>query len=93
MCRTPHPPGLQQIIGEICHRRIITETWGDVLIRGLWESQTDSRIDVRFKDADSKTYEEDGLDTIFPRWEKLIRTSTGRNATSNGNVYRIYTLG
>ena len=53
------------------HRRIITETQGDVLIRGLWEIQTDDIIDVRLKDSDADTYVKEGMDTLFPRWEQI----------------------
>ena len=47
----------------------IPETQGDVLIRGLWEIQTDAIIDVRFRYSDAETYVKEGTDTIFPRWE------------------------
>ena len=54
--------------GEVCHGRTITETQGDVSIRGLWESRTDAIIDIIFGDSNSKTYVKKGTDTILPRW-------------------------
>ena len=53
--------------GEVRHRRSIKKTWDDVLIRGLWESHTDSIIDIRFGDDDVETYKKEGMDTLFPR--------------------------
>ena len=61
------------------HRRIITETQGDVLIRGLWEIQTDDIIDVRFIDSDADTYVKEGMDTLLLRWEKIHKDKHGRH--------------
>ena len=36
---------------EVCHGRGNKDTMGDVLIRRLWERQTDAIIDVIFGDA------------------------------------------
>ena len=36
------------------HSKSVPETRGDVLIRSLWEIQTESIIDVRFRDADMR---------------------------------------
>ena len=55
--------------GGVLHLRIIPETQGNVLIRVLWEIQTDSIIDVKFGDADAETYVKKGMDTLLPRWE------------------------
>ena len=50
------------------HGRSIPETWGDVLIRDLCESHTDTIIGVRFVDSDVDTYVKEGMDMIFPKW-------------------------
>ena len=55
----------------MCHGRIIPETWGGVLIKGLWESQTEAIIYVRFGDTDIYTYNKEVMDTLLPRWEKM----------------------
>ena len=36
-----------------------------VLIRGIWESQTEAIIDVRFGDSEADTYKKEGMGTIF----------------------------
>ena len=40
------------------------EKRGDVLIRGLWESQTDAIINVRYGDANSDTYKYETMDKL-----------------------------
>ena len=46
------------------HWRNIPETCSGVLIRGLWEIQMDSIIDVIFVDADTDTYVKEGMDKL-----------------------------
>ena len=43
------------------------ETRGGFLIRGLWESQTDAIIDVRFGDANADTYKYEPMDNLLAR--------------------------
>ena len=57
--------------GEVHHVRRIPETRGDVSNQGLWQIQIEVTIDVRFGDADAETWNIEGMDMIFPRWEKL----------------------
>ena len=57
--------------GDIRHRRNIPETRGDVLIRRLWEIQTDAIIDIRFGDAGAETYVKERMDTTVPRWDQM----------------------
>ena len=51
---------------EVCHGESITETWGGVSIRGLWEIDPEATIDVRFGDSDADSWKSEGLDNIFP---------------------------
>ena len=41
-----------------------------MLIRGLWESQTDAIVETIFVDADVESYVKEGMDIILPRWEQ-----------------------
>ena len=41
-----------------------------MLIRGLWEIQTDVIVETIFVDADVESYVKEGMDIIFPRWEQ-----------------------
>ena len=65
--------------GDMCHGRIILETRGNVLIRGLWDIQTDAIIDIRFRYSDAETYVKEVIDQIFPRWEKMNVDKNGKN--------------
>ena len=42
-----------------------------MLIRSLWESQSDDIIVVIFGNADAETYVKEGIDPILPRWDKM----------------------
>ena len=50
---------------EVRHRRIVPETRRDVSIRGLYESQTEATIVVRFRDSDVETCKPQGIDKIL----------------------------
>ena len=55
------------------------ETRGDVLIQGLWKSQTDAIIDVRFGDSDADTYRKEPMEKILARREKEKKDKNGNN--------------
>ena len=55
------------------------KTRGDVLIRGLWESQADAIIDVRFGDSDADTYRKEPMDKLPDRWEKEKKDKNGKH--------------
>ena len=42
--------------GYVSYRGSTPETWGEMLIRGLWERYTESIIDLRFGYAEVDTY-------------------------------------
>ena len=46
------------------------DTRGHVLIRGLWEQQTDAIIDIKLSNADANTYRFEPMDKLLARWEK-----------------------
>ena len=74
------------------HGRRITYTWGGVVIRGLWESQTDANIDIIFGDADADPNVKDGMDTYFPIWGKMSKYKHGGTAMSNGHIFFVCSL-
>ena len=78
--------------GEVRHGRIIPETWGDVLIKGLWEIHTDAIIDIRFGDADGEIYVKEGMDTIFTRWEKMKKDKHGWHCQNQGKHFSLLVL-
>ena len=59
------------------------ETRGDILTRGLWESQTDAITDVKFGDSDADTYRKEPTGKLLARWkkgkkDKYVSTATSR---------------
>ena len=44
------------------------ETWGDVMIRGLWDRQFDAIIDVNLDDADTDMYRYKPMTALLDRW-------------------------
>ena len=61
------------------HRRIILETRGDMLIRGLWKIQTDAIIDSRFRYSDVEIYVKEAIYTLLPRWEQTNKENNGQH--------------
>ena len=52
-------------------------TRGDVMIRGLWNWQTDPIIDVKLGDANTDTYRFKPMSAILARWEKIKKDKYG----------------
>ena len=48
------------------------ETRGDVLIRGLWEIQTDVIIGVIFGDSSANTYKYEPIDNLLEPMDNLL---------------------
>ena len=44
------------------------ETWGDVMVRGLWDRQVDAIIDVKIGDADADSYKYEPMTALLARW-------------------------
>ena len=55
------------------------DTRGDVLVRGLWESQTYSIINVRFGDTDADTYNKDPMDNLLDSCYKWNKDKHGKH--------------
>ena len=41
------------------------DTWGDVMIRGLWDQQSNSIIDVKLNNADADSYKHDPMAALL----------------------------
>ena len=67
------------------HGRIIPEKRSDVSIRGIYESQMEAIIDIRFGYDDAETYNKEVIDTFFLSGKKLRRTITVSTAMINRN--------
>ena len=72
---------------EVHHGGRVPETQCDVSTRGLWESQTEEIIDIRFGDADTETWVPEGVDKILAQWQKSRWTSMDIIATNNRNIF------
>ena len=62
---------------EVHHGGSVPETRGDVSIWGLWESQTEAIIDVRFRNADTDSRNPVIMDKLLAGWEKLKKDNYG----------------
>ena len=60
---------------------------GDVLIRRVWERQTDAIIDVISGDSDADTYKNEPTDKILSRWEKKNEDKNGKHFNKQGNFF------
>ena len=54
------------------------ETRGDVRIRGLWDRQTNSIMDVKLGDTDVYTYRFEPMLTLLAWWEKIKKNKHGK---------------
>ena len=72
---------------EVRHRRVEKDTRGDVLIRGIWERQTYTIIDIRFGGVDCAIYNKEPMSILLVQWGKGGSTSTVITVTSNGNTF------
>ena len=52
---------------------------GDVLIRVLWEIQTDAIIGVIFGDSEADTYRNEPMDKLLDCWKKDKKDKHGKN--------------
>ena len=50
---------------EVIHGGSVPETWGDVSILGLWESQTEAIIDVRFGYSEMDSWKPVRMDKLL----------------------------
>ena len=55
------------------------ETIFDFLIWGLWEIQTDSRIDVQFGGLGVDTYRKEPMENLMAWWEKENKYRNGKH--------------
>ena len=47
------------------------ETWGDVLVRGLWDRQFDAIIGVKIGDTDADSYKYEPMTALLARWKTI----------------------
>ena len=49
----------------------VKETWGDVMVQGLWDRQFYTIIDVKRGDADADSYKYEPMTALLDRWETI----------------------
>ena len=49
------------------------------MIRGLWDRQADSIIDVKLGDADVDSYEYEPMAALLPWWETFKKDKQGKD--------------
>ena len=63
------------------------ETRRDVLIWGLWESQTDAIIDVRFGYSGVDTYNNEPIDNLQACWMKHNKDNQGNHCNNEQKYF------
>ena len=64
---------------DICHVSDILDTRGDLLIRGLWDIQTDNIINAKVGNSGEYTYSLEPMVTLLDRWDKNKKDNHGKN--------------
>ena len=57
----------------------ILDTRGDVLIRGLWDRQTDNIINAKVGNYGAYTYGLEPMVTLLAQWDKKKKYNHGKN--------------
>ena len=57
------------------------------MIRGLWNSQVESIIDLKLRDADADSCKYEPMAALLAWWETIKMTSTVSTITTNGNNF------
>ena len=68
------------------------ETRGDVLIRGLWDRQTDAIIDVKIGNADADTYRFEAMVMLLDRWDKVRKDKNSNQCHNRGKHFSPFVL-
>ena len=55
------------------------ETWGDVMVLGLWDRQVEAIINFKLGDADMDTYQYEPMTALLSRWEKTNKDKHGKH--------------
>ena len=74
---------------EVRHIGSVTETWGNVSIRGLREIHTEEIIDVRFGYAEADTWKPEGMGKLSACWGKIKKDKHGQ-ACYNQRIFFLH---
>ena len=77
---------------EVHHGGSVPETRVDVSIWGLWESQTEAIIDVRFRNADTDSRNPVIMDKLLAGWEKLKKYKHGQDCYNQRRHFSLFVL-
>ena len=58
------------------------DTWGDVMIQGLWDCQANAIIDSKLSDADADTYKYKPMTSLLARWENIKKDKHSKHCHS-----------
>ena len=64
---------------EVSHRGSVTETRGDVSIRGLWKIHMETIIGIIFGDAAMETWKLEVMDKLLDWWEIFKNNNHGQH--------------
>ena len=77
---------------EVCLRGRVPETWGEMSIWGLWDSQTEAIIDARLVDADVDTWEPVIMCNLLTGWKKTKKEKHGQTCYNHHRHFSPFVL-
>ena len=68
------------------------ETCGGVVIWGLWYQQDEAIIDVKLRDADTDSYNNEPMAEVMARWETTKKYKHGRHCQDQGKHFSPFVI-
>ena len=65
---------------------------GYVLIRGIWERQTDAIIKIRFGDPNCDSYKKEPMGSLIDQWEKGRKDKHGKHCHEQQENFSMFVL-
>ena len=68
------------------------ETWGGVMVQGLWDCQFDTIINVKIGDSDEDLYKYRPMAALPARWETIKKDKHGKHWHDQQNHFSPFVL-
>ena len=68
------------------------ETWGDIIIQGLWVRYTDTIINVNLGDAEANTYIFEPMVSLLAWWEKIKKDKNGKHCHKHQKNFSVCSI-
>ena len=68
------------------------ETWGDVMIRGLWDLQVESIIDFKLCNTDADSFYYEPMSELLSRWETIKKDKHSKQCSDQRKHFLPFVL-